>query len=309
MKAFYENSFTMLRVVSDYLFGYTTVWTTSVPFTAAYNALKGVISEIQALIQIIEIDRLGLAKAKEQKRNIIVEMGIFLRNAVIPYANSIHDVELKSFFNFSESEFKKLRDTIIVEKLKGFHDKAVSLGVVLAPYGIDVAWLASFSTFLADYDGYIPKPRLGIAERKTANAMVITKIREAKEILKGQLDYLVGNYATVNPTFVEGYTNARIIIDLAGGTSETVEGSLAQLETKVLFVDVENGDKFKFENKGPTTLLFSRKADGSGGDDGLKVETGTTVTKNAEDLAGSGEYLNVTNQDPTNEGSFRVTRE
>lgn len=309
MKAFYENSFTMLRVVLDFLTGNTTVWTASAPFTNAYNALRALISEIQALIQIIEIDRLGLAKAKEQKKNLIVEMGIFLRNAVIPYASSINDLELKSFFDFSESEFKKLRDTIIVEKLKGFHDRAVTLGAAIAPYGIDAAWLASFLTFLADYDGYISKPRLGIAERKTANAMVIEKIRDAKEILKGQLDYLVGNYESANPTFVEGYKNARIIIDLAGGTSETVEGSLGPMETNVLFMDVENGDKFKFENKGTTTLLFSRKADGSGGDDGLKLEPATTATKTAEELAGSGEYLNVTNQDPANEGSYRVTRE
>lgn len=309
MKAFYENSFTMLRVVLDYLTGNTTVWTASVPFTNAYNALSGIVSEIQALIQIIEIDRLGLAKAKEQKRNLIVEMGLFLRNAVIPYASSINDIELKSFFDFSESEFKKLRDTVIVEKLKGLHDKAVTLGVVLAPYGINAAWLASFSTFLEDYDGYIAKPRLGIAERKTANAMVVTKIKDGKEILKGQLDYLVDNYESANPTFVGGYKNARIIIDLAGGTSETVEGSLGPMETRVLFADVDNGDKFKFENKGPTTLLFSRKSDGSGGDDGLKLEPATTVTKTALDLAGSGDYLNVTNQDPANEGSFRVTRD
>ena len=97
----------------------------------------------------------------------------------------------------------------------------------MAPYGIDAAWLADLQTYIDNYDGYVTKPRTAITERKTANTQVIEKIKAGRDILTGQLDYMAESYSTTAPAFAEGYKNARIVVDLAGGRSEVEEGVLA----------------------------------------------------------------------------------
>jgi hypothetical protein len=72
MKAYYENVFSMLRAVQDFLAENIAIWTASVPFTDAYNAYIAIIAEIQALIIIIELDRKGIAEAKAQKEKLMI---------------------------------------------------------------------------------------------------------------------------------------------------------------------------------------------------------------------------------------------
>ena len=310
MKAYFENVFTMLRAVQDFLAGNILIWTASVPFTDAVNAYNAIIAEIQALIQLIALDRKGITEAKAQKEGLMIGKAIFLRNAAIPYANSISDVELRAFFDMSESELEDLRDTTLVEKAQGFHDKGVTIVVGLAPYGIDAAWLADFQMFIDNYDGYVTKPRTAISERKTANTQVIEKIKAGRDILTGQIDYLVENYTTTEPAFAEGYTNVRIVIDLAGGRSEVEEGVLAGGETANVFSNLENADSLKFENPGSTIIRYCRTDNGATVcDTGVEVAPGETVTKRADEMAASGEFLNVTNTDGSAVGKYKVSRD
>lgn len=310
MKAYYENVFSMMRAVQDFLAENIAIWTASVPFTDAYNAYIAIIAEIQALITIIELDRKGIAEAKAQKEKLMIGKAIFLRNAAIPYANSINDIELRAFFDISESELDNLRDTILVEKAQGFHDKGVTIVAGLGVYGIDAIWLADLQMFIDDYDGYVTKPRTAISERKTANAQVIEKIKAGRDILTGQIDYLVENYTTTDPAFAEGYNNVRIVVDHAGGRSEVEEGVLAGAETANVFSDVENEDRLKFENPGDTTIRYCRTDDGATAcATGVEVAPGETVTMRADEMAASGEFLNVTNLDGSNVGKYKVSRD
>jgi hypothetical protein len=217
MKAFYENSLSMLLAIQDFLKEYETLWSGSVPFVNAFNRFKNFVGEVQALMVIVEINRKGFAKAKEQKKMTMIKKFLYLRNAVIPYGNVAGDVELVSFFNSSEWEVENLRDTMLVEKMRGFHSRAQEVLAELAAYNIDGAWLSGFVVFIDDYEEYITKPRLGIAERKTANAMLIGKIKDAKRVLKNEIDYLAENYEEAEPLFTGGYRNARIIVDYGGG--------------------------------------------------------------------------------------------
>ena len=310
MYSYYENVFSMLRTVQDFLKENTAIWTASVPFTTAYNTYTALIAEIQALIQIIELDRKGITEAKAQKEGLMIGKAIFLRNAAIPYANSINDVELSTFFDVSESKLEKLRDTILVEKAQGFHDKGVTIAAGLVPYGIDAAWLADFQAYIDNYDGYVTKPRTAIAERKTANTQVMEKIKAGRDVLTGQIDYLVENYKTTFPAFAEGYKNARIVIDLAGGRSEVEAGVLAELETANVFSDVENKNRFKFENPGSTIIRYCRTNIGTiACDAGVEVAPGETVAMRADEMAASGEFLNVTNTDGSSTGKYKVSRD
>jgi len=310
MKAYYENVFSMMRAVQDFLAENISVWTASAPFTTAYNAYIAIIAEIQALIVIIELDRKGITEAKAQKEKLMIEKAIFLRNAAIPYANSINDVELRAFFDISESELDNFRDTILVEKAQGFHDKGVTIVAGLGAYGIDALWLADLQTFIDDYDGYVTKPRTAISERKTANTQVIEKIKAGRDMLTGQLDYLVENYTTTDPAFAEGYKNARIVVDRAGGRSEVEEGVLAGAETANVFSDVENEDRLKFENPGDTTIRYCRTDNGTNVcETGVEVAPGETVSMRADEMAASGEFLNVTNTDAGSVGKYKVSRD
>ena len=310
MNSYFENVFTMLRTVQDFLAENIAVWTASVPFTDAYNAYIAIIAEIQALIAIIELDRKGITEAKKQKEQIMIGKAIDLRNAAIPYANSISDVELRSFFDVSETELDRLRDTILVEKAQGFHDRAVTIVLGLAPYGIDAAWLADLQMYIDNYDGYVTKPRTAITERKTANTQVIEKIKAGRDILTGQLDYLSESFSATVPAFSEGYKNARIIVDLAGGRSEVEEGVLAELETANVFSDLVNDNSLKFENPGSTIIRYCRTDSGATAcDTGVEVAPGETVTMRADEMAASGEFLNVTNTDGASVGKYKVSRD
>lgn len=310
MKAYFENIFSMLRAVQDFLRANIAIWGGSAPLTAAFLQYETIIAEIRALLEIILINLKGLAIAKGDKEKTLVGKSIYLRNAAIPYANSINDPDLKAYFDISETELAELRDTYLVEKTQGFHSRAVTEIVGLATYGIDAPWLASYQIFIDDYDTSVTKPRTAISGRKTANAHAVQKIKDAKNILTEQIDYMVGNYSTTHPAFSDGYTNVRIVVDLSGGRSEVKEGLLAGGETKNIFDDVEDDDKLKIENQGSSIFRVCRTNDaGTACTTGVDIQPGETVNIKGVDLAADGSFLNITNLDVGNSGRYKVSRD
>jgi hypothetical protein len=216
MKVFYENSYSMELVVMDFMKENVSIWGANVPLTVAFNKFKDMMAEIKGLFEIVMYNILGAAAAKKQKREFMTEGFLFLKNAVIPYANEVGDAELKALFKFSKWKLNKFRDTEVVEKMRGYRSKALTLVSELSEFGIDAAWLDGFAVLIDNYESYISKPRIAITERKSANAMLVAKIKESKLLLKGQVDLMVYNYGEEEPAFVEGYKNARIIVDYPG---------------------------------------------------------------------------------------------
>ena len=155
MRTYWENVLTMLLTVYDWLTDNNVIWAASVPFTKAYNALKLLFAEIQALLVIIGFNRLGVTKAKKQKEDLLIVQALSLRNAVLPYANAEKDEPLKAYFNISETDMKRLRDTELEPKVRGMHEKANEILLELAPYGIDAPWLAGLITYVDDYRAHL----------------------------------------------------------------------------------------------------------------------------------------------------------
>ena len=73
---------------------------------------------------------------------------------------------------------------------------------------------------------------------------------------------------------------------------------------------MENEDRLKFENPGSTIIRYCRTDNGATAcDTGVEVAPGETVNMRADEMAASGEFLNVTNTDGGSVGKYKVSRD
>lgn len=213
MKDTLENQFNTIIAVLLLLDSNTAIWGAHIPFKTAKIALDALVPVIRALIQLQEIDRKGIAEAKDEKAKLLVNTVTPISKAIIAYANANNNDPLRQKVDYSKSDLLNSRDTLLTERAKIIIDAANENIAALADYLITNADVVTATTINDDYTASIATPREGIIERKTATENLTIKIKEAMDILRNQLDNLIYAYETTEPDFYKAYKSARIIIN------------------------------------------------------------------------------------------------
>jgi hypothetical protein len=213
MKDTLENQFNMILAVLLLLDNNNTIWSANIPFKNAKNTLDALVPVIRALILLQEIDNKGISTAKENKAKLLVDTVIPISKAIIAYANSVNNPELKQKVDYSKSDLINSRDNIIVERANIIIAAANENLLALTPYGITAGSISAATTISENFEDAIPTTRIAIVEHKTATQNLTIKIKEAMDILRNQLDNLIYAYETTHPDFFKDYKSARIIVN------------------------------------------------------------------------------------------------
>lgn len=209
-----ENKASMYVAVLSVLGEYAAVWGTIPAYVTAHDDFQASVDDIQQTQLIQEGNISGVTQDKTQARDQAIDAALPVASAVFAYASVTDNNALKSLVDYSPSELRRSRDSILANRLQIIHDAANDNIAALPDYGIDAPALADYQTIIDNYASTMQNPRVAISTRAAATQGLVGLFEETDRILKEQLDKLTEQFKTSDPVFYAKYHNARIIIDL-----------------------------------------------------------------------------------------------
>lgn len=209
-----ENKRSMYIAVQKTCNANNTVWSGLPAFVTAFGEFETTLADIDTQRTIQEGKITGIAENKSKEEEEMRQVTIEMASAVFAYASKINDNELKEKVNYTPSDLRNSRDTILKDICQTIHDEAANVIADLADYGKTPADLTNLQKEIDDFVAILAKPRTAIGTRATATSKLIELFQQGDDLLKNQLDKLMVNFQTSEPKFFSQYQSSRIIIDL-----------------------------------------------------------------------------------------------
>ncbi|MES2733367.1 MAG: hypothetical protein V4714_16590 [Bacteroidota bacterium] len=184
-------------------------------YAPTIEAYRQALQQIGLQQQIQELGKEGFSKQKEQKHLGLVRLTMDAVAKLKAYATFEQKLVLLKEIDFTESELKQAADNLILSRAKIVLDRAKANLAGLAPYLLTQAQVDALSQAITDFEAVISDPRMGIIDRKNATQALEDLFAQADSLLKDKLDVLAALLRDSNPSFHQGYLNARIIVDAA----------------------------------------------------------------------------------------------
>ena len=210
-----KNRMEMLLSVSDFGENNKTVLSAVPALPAAFDQIKLIHQEMSLNADLLTEGTSGKVVSKDVSQDTIIQTGLVIAGALYGYAYDNSDQELMTAADQSSSSFRKLRDSEIPVFINHLLEKAESIGVELANYGIDQQKLTDAKTQLNDYKKKFSAVGEGKSTKKTANATIGLLLGKADPKLR-KLDKLMIGFQTSNPALYSNYEAARMIHDKQG---------------------------------------------------------------------------------------------
>lgn len=233
-----ENKRTMYIVTQSYCRDNKTIWENYMPFNKSFGIFESIIEEIDQYAGIQIVPTIGAAQDKQEDRDVLEQKMVKLFKVISGYAAITGDQTMKESVNYTASFLKRQRDTIIVNIAINLAQIINNNIVALSEYNITTAMLEDLQTSVTQFKNIISIPRNKLVNRKGATQKLVALFKAADEVLKEQLDKLIANFEHTYPSFVQGYQNSRMIIDL-GRRHRTADSDSITTDTTDNSTDAE----------------------------------------------------------------------
>ena len=267
-----ESYLNMAMVSSAYLAANSTITANLPSFSTYFTPLQSGITTIQSIREQQEFDKTGIAVNKNQLKATLISQAIDVARRVVAYATNVNNAVLLAETSYTESDLKKSPDTVLKDRCQVIYDRANTNAAALATYGVTAAILTTLSTSITNFNAAIPKPRLGIADKKQATDQLATLF----DTLDGnftKIDTLVEMVRVTQVNFYNEYRTTRKIID-TGTSFLALKGTATEMQSGE---PVQNAT-FTFQPVSAVQLkAMSSSASGNGNGNGHIVKK--TATK------------------------------
>lgn len=229
MDSIQKSKLNMSMATRDYLLPNTTITTALPNFTANFTTLQSTITQIQAIAELQDFEKTGIADSKTQIKANLCSLSADHSRKMVAYATFTNNAVLLKEIKISESEMKRLADADLKNKAQELYDRAQTNLAALATYGIAAANQTSLQTAITAFNASIPKPRLGIDEKKQATQQLIVLFKTLDLTLEN-IDLAVDIVRLTQVNFYNGYKTARKII-ITGTSTLSVKGLVTDAMT------------------------------------------------------------------------------
>jgi hypothetical protein len=293
-----ESRFSMHLVSRDFLTQNATITATLPNFVGYFTAVQSGITQIQTIREQQEFDKTGITANKNLLKTNLIAQAIDVSRKVVAYATYVNNTVLLGEVNYTESDLKRSADTILKDRCQVIYDRANANVAALSTYGVTPALLTSFLTTLNAYNVSIPKPRLGIADKKEATEQLAILLKSVDDNLS-KIDTLVEVVRVSQPNFYSEYKIARKIVETGVG-SLAVKGKItdsvsgAGLKGATVTFTADAGNKTLSVTTSGNSL-FKRTADKGGFNIKSLAEGSYSVTVSKPGYKDAVVTVNVTN--------------
>jgi hypothetical protein len=222
-----ESHLTMAMAASSYLAANATITATLSNFATYFTPLQSQVTQIQTIREQQEFDKTGIAENKKQLRATLTAQAIDVARRVVAYATNVNNTILLAEVSYTESDLKKSPDTILKDRSQVIYDRANANVTALTTYGVTAAILTTLLASITSFNTAIPKPRMGIADKKQATDQLVA-LFDALDANFYKIDTLVEMVKIAQVNFYNEYKNLRKIIDTGAG-SLVLKGSAIDL--------------------------------------------------------------------------------
>lgn len=227
-----EDKLSMYITVQKICNAKKSIWSELPAFVDIFGKFENIISDIYTQHQIQKKNITGITENKHKEEIEMMAITLDIAAAVYAYAASVGDDELRDSVNYSPSNLRNARDTVLKDICQSIHDAANGVVTELDDYGVTPEILEKQQKEIDDFVEILAKPRTAINKRATATAYLKELFKQADNLLKHQLDKLMITYRIREPEFYNNYRYARRIVD-TGSRSKKEEGDSKEPENEI----------------------------------------------------------------------------
>ena len=166
--------------------------------------------------QVQEADSTGLTKNKTGLRGGLIMKILQFSAALMAYATTAKNVELKTKANYTASELKTVPDSVLFDIGVLLMGLSIPIKADLTKYFVGEAEFKEIERLLADFKLAIPKRRVATSVSKASTGNIGEVFKAQDKLLKDEIDALMLPFRFTQPDFFNSYKNARIIVDYSG---------------------------------------------------------------------------------------------
>lgn len=234
MNNYQESKLSMYLASSDFMGDNVAILDPLPNFQESYRGFQDTIAQIQQRGKLQNFSKTGIAVTKNELKQELTTLAVDTARKITAYAKFSKNNTLLEEVNYSESDLKRCADTNLCSVAQGIYDRAETSIDALAAYGVTPETQSALASAINSFNASIPKPRLGIAEKKLSTEQLVRLFKTADTYL-GNIDTLVEIVRLSQVDFYNGYRAARKLV-------QTGNGSLA---LKGTVTDAQNGEPLK----------------------------------------------------------------
>lgn len=211
-----KNKLKMYQTVHTICTDHQADWTNLSAFGMAFAQFDTTLAGLEQAAYDQGITTIGVRAAKQQLCDDTLALSEIVANALRAYAASIQDVLLIQQFHFSKWTFYRGGGQHMLQLVDRVLATAHPRITELADFGIAPTQLDALTTLRTQLGIAVGAPRTAIVTRKMLTLTIGQLMREIDQLLRHQLDPLMGVVKPVSLPFYEKYRAARIIVDHRG---------------------------------------------------------------------------------------------
>jgi hypothetical protein len=185
-------------------------------FMENYSILQNTTSEIQAIGQLQETDKTGVASDKNKLKKTLIAMAAKNSRKIAALAKFINSDKLLNEVRYNEAQLERLAETSLIEKAMTIYSNAEENMGKLAEHGITPETQKGFLETITALNIVLKTPRSTIGERKKSTQRLTVLFETADNALE-MMDFAVGIVKDEQADFVAAYKSARKLVDTNTG--------------------------------------------------------------------------------------------
>ncbi|MCC6515080.1 MAG: carboxypeptidase regulatory-like domain-containing protein [Chitinophagales bacterium] len=221
-----ENSISMFKTVKAVCETNIAVINANVGLNNTYNQYLLLLSNLELLAQEQTLNRTGITIDKKNAREALALLVEGASGIIKAHFDSVSNYDVFVSVNLSFTKLRIMRDQLFIAHTQTVINLLTTHQAVLAPFGVDAAYITNISNALTQYINIVAKPTEARNNKSTATLLLKTKIKEIATFLKNELDNAMLVVKITNTSFYVTFRNARRIIDNGIRHEETVTGTI-----------------------------------------------------------------------------------
>lgn len=271
-----ENRFSMYLATVDFCELNTDITAPLPNFSTNLTNLKTICDRIQVIVETQAADTSGTTADKNVIRENLVVVAADAARKLMAFAKLSKNQKLLKEISFTETDLRRLPDTVLPETAKLIYDRAQANLPSLATYLITAETQTSLLQAITDYRQALASPRVEKISQEQATKQLAELFVAGDEAL-ANMDAVVEIVRLSQPNFYTGYKLARKIIE-TGNTKLAVKGFITEALTGAPIPGVTisfwpDGDAMKTYAAGDASLV--KKTAEKGGFQVNSLPTGT----------------------------------
>lgn len=205
--------FNMGQQTKGFLDGHSAVWSAIPALTRQKNSLDSRLTDISRTEQTVIDPSKPTTEAKNKMKDIVATKAAVLAGALYAYGAETDNGTLMAQASLQQSDLTRMPDLSVPDRVQQLITLLRANLPELADQAVTEDQILELETTLDDYRVLVGKSRLLVNAKHINGQEVGDLIREMVDDLNDKMDRTMMRFKLTNPSFHEGYTRARTIID------------------------------------------------------------------------------------------------